>query len=734
MTNRSRIVTTLLLVLLALGAAAAPSSAAGVVEDRGTLRATVGGGQVLTFSSAVRRIAVADENLAAVHLVSEREVLLNGRTPGVTTLFIWLEDDRRVRYVLRVGPNLDFIAQALREIDPRISVEPSPDGQSVILRGDVADARTARIAREQAHLLLGSMSNSSGAATILNLLRYPGITATAEDRLAAAVESIDPRIRVRRIQVGIEPDAERDSFVLEGSVRTISDLQRAVALSERQLGGTGVKLRVADDDRIEFSRNRGAFGGSGGGTGRGGGLAALSGSDLPQPGLANKLARGLVVTSESGRVISFLEVDELAQVMVSIRVLEVDRGKARKMGINFRFDSEHISLGNYVGPQSPGGLPGQLGSRPDVSGLGGGTVSGGANLVGAFVDRATSILTAIDFLDSKNLVRSVAEPNILTLSGEAASVLVGGEVPIPTTATNQVSTFQGVFFQDFGVRLDIRPTVDANGVVTLEVAPSIVRPDGGLAVGGIPGFQIQTVQTTARVAAGESLILGGLLKFEESVEQRGLPGLQKVPLFRWKNRSHQEQELIFVITPRLMGISSEIARESELGPLEWPDDRGEWGEDLRPAHYGIDGITPAFEPAPEPAIITPAPLPAAPAPQPVPVAPQPMPAQDTYYGVQPAEPAPVIEEEADEPPPNTAAVSYGSSGATAAESTDDWIARAESSAALNPRVESSRSRASASAAPSQTSPSARSDGFVDVQSLPEAPPLEEVALQSGDAG
>lgn len=769
MTKRSRIVPTLLLLLLAVGVATGPAGAAGVVEDRGTLRATVGGGQVLTFSSAIRKIAVADENLAAVHLVSEREVLLNGRTPGVTTLFIWLEDDRRVRYVLRVGPNLDFIAQALREIDPRISVEPSPDGQSVILRGDVADARTARIVREQAHLLLGSMSNRSGAATILNLLRYPGITATAEDRLAAAVESIDPRIRVRRIQVDVEPDANRDSFVLEGSVRTISDLQRAVALAERQLGGTGVKLKVADDDRIQFSRNRGGTGAFGTSSGRG--LQALSGSDLPQPGLANKLSRGLVVTSESGRVISFLEVDELAQVMVSIRVLEVDRGKARKMGINFRFDAEHVSLGNYVGPQSPDGLPGQLGSRPSVSGLGGGVGSGAANLVGAFVDQATSILTAIDFLDSKNLVRSVAEPNILTLSGEPASVLVGGEVPIPTTSTNQVSTFQGVFFQDFGVRLDIRPTVDANGVVTLEVAPSIVRPDGGLAVGGIPGFQIQTVQTTARVAAGESLILGGLLKFEESVEQRGLPGLQKVPLFRWKNRSHDEQELIFVITPRLMGISSEMARESELGPLAWPEDRGEWIENMRPMEYGIDGVTPSFEPAPEPAIITPAPLPAAPAPQPVP---QPVPAQDTYYGVQPAPapvpapaesaPQPAIEEESTEDPP--ASGTFSSSYRTeelksapaqsevvtedlasmpasappalepepaAATTTDQWISEPSAAriAAETPRapVEDPEAAAAATA----LDPSIR-EGFVDVQSLPEAPPLEEVALQSGDAG
>jgi pilus assembly protein CpaC len=343
-------------------------------------------------------------------------------------------------------------------------------------------------------------------------------------------------------------------------------------------------------------------------------------------------------------VVSFLEVDELAQVMVSIRVLQVDRGKARKMGINFRLDAEHISIGNYVGPQSPGGLPGQIGGRPDVGFGAAAALATSANVLAAFVDNATSIFTAIDFLDSKNLVRSVAEPNILTLSGEPATVLVGGEVPIPTASTNQVATVSGFFFQDFGVRLDIRPTVDAAGIVTLEVAPSIVRPDGSLGIGQVPGFQVQTVQTTARVAAGESLVLGGLLTFEEGLEQRGLPGLEKIPIFRWKNKTHTEQELLFVITPRLMGIASDAAREAELGPLAWPEERGEWIEAMPAPEYELDGVPPSFVTAPEPAVVTPgvAPVPApveeepVPAPAPIEETPIPEPATESAPEADPS--------------------------------------------------------------------------------------------------
>lgn len=725
MMMRNRLATTFFALAALVASLAPPARAAGVVEDRGTLRATVGGGQVLTFSSPVRRIAVANENLAAVHLVSEREVLLNGVTPGVTTLFIWLEDDRRVRYVLRVGPNVDYVAQALRDLDPRISVEPSPDGSSIVLRGDVADARTARVAKEHARMLLGGPENGS-VSTILNLLRYPGMTATAEDRIAAALESIDPRIRVRRIQVGTEPDAAADSFVLEGNVRSIADLQRAVTLAERQLGGTGIKLKVADEDRVQFDRNRGgigSFSGSGQGTG---GLSMLNGGGAPlSSSLASKISRGLVVTSESGRVVSFLEVDQIEQVMVSIRVFEVDRGKARKMGVNFRIDTEHVSIGNYVGPQTPLGLPGQLGNAPSVNGLG---TLGGANLVGAFVDQVSSILTAIDFLDSKNLVRSVAEPNILTLSGEEATVLVGGEVPIPTTASNQVSTFEGVFFQDFGVRLDIRPTVDRHGVVTLEVAPSIVRPDIGLAIGEIPGFQVQTVETTARVEAGQSLVLGGLLSFEEAIEQRGLPGLQRIPIFRWKNKTHQEKELLFVITPRLVGYSSAAAAEAELGPLDWPEDRAEWSDGLSAPTYEQDGVPPSFAPAVEPAVVEPTPMPV---PAPAPVLSQPTPA--------PVESEPTPEPQAElepEPEPATAPVDTEAAAPEAvrvAAAPDVAVVPAETEVA--PAPEQKVAGPVVTAAPPEVTPPVIQAQAIEEENLAPAPaPLKWVPLEESSDG
>jgi len=97
-------------------------------------------------------------------------------------------------------------------------------------------------------------------------------------------------------------------------------------------------------------------------------------------------------------------------------------------------------------------------------------------------------------------------------------------------------------------------------LVTLEVAPSIVRPSVGLGNGSVPGFNIQRVETTARVQAGESLVLGGLLSSTESVQERGIPLLGKLPIFRWQRKSLENTELLFLITPKIINPPSEPVR------------------------------------------------------------------------------------------------------------------------------------------------------------------------------
>lgn len=548
------------------------------IQVRGTLQAKVGRGSVLTLPSEIERLALADEAIARAQIISSREVLLTGLAPGQTTVIVWLADGRRLQYGFKVANDLSFLQRSLAEIDPGIRAEASDDGTTLVLSGAVGDSRAARRAEAHANQLASGLN-------VVNLLDYPGSMATSEDFLQGLMEGIDPRIRVRRLELPDTPDDQSQAgYVLEGRVSTVDQLRRAVHLAELHLGGAIGRVEAPNDQKVEFARNR-QFGGGGAGRGGGGAASNLQGIDPPAPGLAAQVSRGLAITSASGRVVSLIEVDEIPQIQVAIRVLEVDRARAKKLGINFRVDYDKVSIGNYTGPQG-NNLPGLLGSVPAVD-----PIQGAANVVGAFVDGITSIATAIDFLADKNLARSVAEPNITTLSGEQATVLVGGEVPIPTATSNAVSTFQGVAFQDFGVRLDIRPTLSQSGVVTLEVVPSIIRPTVALAVNNVPGFTVQTVQTTARVQAGQSLVIGGLLSFQESLEDRRLPGLGAIPIFRWKRRAREERELLFVITPQVVSEGVLNAEDDlKLPELPFPADRDNWRDIYEPEPIDATGV------------------------------------------------------------------------------------------------------------------------------------------------
>ena len=158
---------------------------------------------------------------------------------GRTSVHVWLADGTRLYYTFQASRDLDLLRQTLADLDPRIQVSTSPDGLSVVLEGEVENAGVAREARSRALAILAAAGERSEP---LSLLRYPGSADTLDDRLRAALRAIDPRIRVRRVQVGDQPEAEQDTFVLEGRVRDIHALKRAVTLAERQLGGIGSEL------------------------------------------------------------------------------------------------------------------------------------------------------------------------------------------------------------------------------------------------------------------------------------------------------------------------------------------------------------------------------------------------------------------------------------------------------------------------------------------------------------
>jgi pilus assembly protein CpaC len=169
----------------------------------------------------------------------------------------------------------------------------------------------------------------------------------------------------------------------------------------------------------------------------------------------------------------------------------------------------------------------------------------------------------LDALESKGALTTLAEPTLVALSGETASFLAGGEFPIPVSQSsggNGGNSAITVQFKQFGVSLAFTPTVLADGVINMVVAPEVssIDPSASVVINNltIPGLQTRRAKTTLEIRDGESFAMAGLIRkdFQDTVRQ--VPLLGSIPiigaLFRSTNFQHDETELVIIVTPHLV--------------------------------------------------------------------------------------------------------------------------------------------------------------------------------------
>jgi pilus assembly protein CpaC len=166
----------------------------------------------------------------------------------------------------------------------------------------------------------------------------------------------------------------------------------------------------------------------------------------------------------------------------------------------------------------------------------------------------------MDILEEEGLSKILAEPTLVARSGETASFLVGGEVPIPVVQSGSVSGAISIEYHEFGVGLSFTPTVLGPNRIHIAVNPEVSRADFtfGTTVENttVPGFATRRASTSVELADGQSFMIAGLLN-EEVRELAGkYPLLGSVPilgsLFRSTQFIKEETELVIIITPTLV--------------------------------------------------------------------------------------------------------------------------------------------------------------------------------------
>ncbi len=269
---------------------------------------------------------------------------------------------------------------------------------------------------------------------------------------------------------------------------------------------------------------------------------------VPRPELVNEIIS--LSRDYYNKVVNGISVGGVQQVALQVKVMEVSRTKLRQLGLDWAFAGEDGGI-----LQGSGGLIAQAydGNGAElVPGIGGDTVR-----IKLFGD-ASGFIAYLQALRADGLVKVLAEPTLVTMSGRPASFNSGGSFPI--LVPSGLGTV-GIEYKHYGTRVDFVPIVLGNGLIRLEVRPSVSELDNsrGVDVNGVtvPGVTDRTVETSVEMQAGQTLALAGLIQTRVEAQKRGIPFLGDLP---WVGRAFSsveektnEVELLIVVTPELIG-------------------------------------------------------------------------------------------------------------------------------------------------------------------------------------
>jgi len=262
------------------------------------------------------------------------------------------------------------------------------------------------------------------------------------------------------------------------------------------------------------------------------------------------------------KVLNLMQIGGVQQVMLDVRVAEMNRQLLRRLGLNFNYlrgnDFAVSGLNNLTTVIKPTDAtvladPSLIANaNPFAIAL-----SQSINALFRFHNGSKSWTGFIDALKQHNVVKILAEPTLVALSGQEASFLAGGEFPYPVPQSLATTTIK---FKQFGVAVNFKPTVLSNDKISMAVTPEVSELDFANAV-SIQGFLIPSIttrraSTVVELGDGQSFAIAGLLRDTVREQISKFPMLGDIPilgaLFRSSSFQKNETELIIIVTPHLV--------------------------------------------------------------------------------------------------------------------------------------------------------------------------------------
>jgi pilus assembly protein CpaC len=277
---------------------------------------------------------------------------------------------------------------------------------------------------------------------------------------------------------------------------------------------------------------------------------------------ADTLAVEAIASALGFRPINQLMVAGPQQVQLDVVVAIVSRSEFRRMAFDFLFNSKNFFFAS-TGAGAVG-VPATIGTSGALTSAAGGLVGtvgspngAASNILFGVLHQNANFLGFLQALRDDNILKLMAEPKLVTISGRPASFLAGGEQAIPVPAgLGQV----GVQFEEFGTRLNFLPIVLGDGRIHLEVEPEVstLDPANGTVIQGtvVPGRDTHRVNTTVELEVGHTFVIGGLIQHTVLGSTTKVPILGDLPFagvfFSRKEYQETEDEVLILVTPHLV--------------------------------------------------------------------------------------------------------------------------------------------------------------------------------------
>lgn len=589
------------------------------------------------LKNKILRTSISDPSIAEPIVVAENQIVLLGKSPGGTTLVLWDDAGNSVAVDVKVSRDYAQLQASIREIDPRIIVEPFSVGGSdrVILLGDVDHPESVIRAFTAANMFMDdrgmkiTVANGRLVDARVGEQGVGGGSATGgQTGVLSALSSVDKYTyfsnnnnNISTAQTIVSDGGRVTSLV---RIRKVPLIVLHVTFLEMN---TAAARELGTQLGLNFTSQSFAFGLGGNNlNGVQAGpilLSSLPGTNgtqgsAPFPfgvGSINPIvpfAPGTPTTSatqttlnELGLPIQSVSTFQPAQQNI-IGYLQQGLQKSANYGatsapVSFtaanvipqlignqvvNTNISAIGQGAFVTPPTLLGQSFLLGSPGGASF----TTSGLANVYQStsnFNSGNTSrwsINPTLQGIISHSRARVLAEPTLVTISGERASFLAGGEIPVPQSAPQQGASAQTVAFEPFGLRLNMIPVLMENGNINIEVSPEeriLSLTNQLLFVGSstpIPGFTTRKTQTIVEMKPGQELFISGLVSANSGRELTKTPLIGEVPvlgaLYRSKAFNKNESELIVAVRPEIIlpGNPGQMKLPEEISKVEGPRD------------------------------------------------------------------------------------------------------------------------------------------------------------------